>query len=734
MINFPINPTLGQQHTSGGRTWECSQVGPPAVWDQVPIGTSDVNAAGASALLAKDWATKTDGEVVVGQGRGAKYYSDLAASTLANKAENADLSDTAAASKGAGRIGFTFALAYAAGTLGAYVKSLVTAAGLAAASTVAIGGYSIAETQNSLDFAKTLQDYTALRAYTANRALGIRITTAGIAGDFQLDPTDTTTADNGGTVIVDAGLRRWKRMFVGDVNVQWFGALGAGADESSAVVAALAAHNRVTIPRGVTVVAKNIELQSFARVICDGALKLPNACSDFDRLLWAAGKSNISITAKELDGNYAGQAGNIGTHLVYLTNCPDAVVNVSYAHDHYVASGATMPSVDGIRNASSGAVFLYQCARADVTTDLLRGWGREGIYMYLCDYARSNTGHAQGVYVTEYSGVQMSGNACKLVRASVDNAGASGVGFDVTYGTCSNVIVTNTRANNGLNIGHPGLPGTGSTFENIVIDGCFGFGIGVAASSKDVTINNFSVSNAGNGGVSFSDGSVDGKLTGGVVRNSARYNLNASVTQVQCSNVKSTELDARTLTLNTLTGTFAEGEVVTTSTGTATVRRRVNGFGEVILFFATVTSGTFSVAQVATGGTSGATGTITRVDTPVQRNESSGGLYIDESRYFTGTTNQTRFPDGTAIASFSLSCALTAANTIEEFTRTFSSNVVWVGAPNVVVSIGSTSGSDAYTVNRLSAIATTADVKVKLNATVAPATYGVQVILTGRWK
>ena len=50
-----------------------------------------------------------------------------------------------------------------------------------------------------------------------------------VAGDgggiFRYDASDTTTADNGGTVIVDADGKRWKRQFSGPLNASWFGNL-----------------------------------------------------------------------------------------------------------------------------------------------------------------------------------------------------------------------------------------------------------------------------------------------------------------------------------------------------------------------------------------------------------------------------------------------------------------------------------------------------------------------------
>lgn len=111
-------------------------------------------------------------------------------------------------------------------------------------------GYDTGTVQDVLDGAKSLQDYAALRTYTG-RAKRVYITgllatakPAGIAGTFQYDSTDTTSADNGGTIIVGANGRRWKRDFDGAVNIRWFGAKGDwdgtnGTDDTSAIQAAI---------------------------------------------------------------------------------------------------------------------------------------------------------------------------------------------------------------------------------------------------------------------------------------------------------------------------------------------------------------------------------------------------------------------------------------------------------------------------------------------------------------
>lgn len=70
--------------------------------------------------------------------------------------------------------------------------------------------------------AKSLQNYTALRAYNGV-ATTIRILDTTTGGVFRYNPADISTADNNGTVVVDLLGRRWVRDNpVGDVNLSWF--------------------------------------------------------------------------------------------------------------------------------------------------------------------------------------------------------------------------------------------------------------------------------------------------------------------------------------------------------------------------------------------------------------------------------------------------------------------------------------------------------------------------------
>ena len=73
-------------------------------------------------------------------------------------------------------------------------------------------------------------------------ALGHTLTGDGGEGLFVYNSTDTTSADNGGTILVDQGGRRWYRNTNGDsISVKWFGATGSGTTDDTTAI-----HNCIT--------------------------------------------------------------------------------------------------------------------------------------------------------------------------------------------------------------------------------------------------------------------------------------------------------------------------------------------------------------------------------------------------------------------------------------------------------------------------------------------------------
>lgn len=83
--------------------------------------------------------------------------------------------------------------------------------------------------------------YALLRAYSGPlTAFYVRCRVNvfdGAHGAFRVDASDTTSADNGSTILVDAAGRRWKREFVGTTMPQWAGAVGDGVTNDDAAFA-----------------------------------------------------------------------------------------------------------------------------------------------------------------------------------------------------------------------------------------------------------------------------------------------------------------------------------------------------------------------------------------------------------------------------------------------------------------------------------------------------------------
>ena len=199
-------------------------------------------------------------------------------------------------------------------------------------------GFDGGTAQDVLDNAKPMANYTALRAYTG-RATGVRITQTGLAGFFQRDDADTISADNGGTIIVDASGRRWKRLFSGSLNVMWFGANGdwngtTGTDNYEAIQGAINAADmlvvgKVEIPRGSYYISKPIEVASAVDIVGDGQythiIKTNAALSTggIDCVIYGKDKQRFQIQNIRVRGNRVKSLGVVtaSTHGFYMDGC-----------------------------------------------------------------------------------------------------------------------------------------------------------------------------------------------------------------------------------------------------------------------------------------------------------------------------------------------------------------------------------------------------------------------------
>jgi hypothetical protein len=300
-----------------------------------------------------------------------------------------------------------------------------------------------------------LADYTALRAYggpgTSAYVTGYLVTAApsGIAGEFTRDDSDTTSADNGGTIIVATNGKRWKRIFSGNIKAAWF-----GFSES-----ATAAANNTALQAAIDV----------AKVIGDTVLadKYVITTSDVDI---DAGLFSVSGAVEVYTGvgvNGAGQshtlldhAGGASDFFVYTAAGSEYLYNV-WVRDLAIRGGGktTADTLSAVRaDRSSGGLAVYGCGvtRCLITNcydaiglenawtfevsdnefyDLGRNFVRgENVTAAKIKGNRMDVAGEDGLYLTFSSGASLETIALMLSQNAIQNCQRRGVfGFDCDH-------------------------------------------------------------------------------------------------------------------------------------------------------------------------------------------------------------------------------------------------------------------------------------------------------------
>lgn len=251
----------------------------------------------------------------------------------------------------------------------------------------------------------------------------------GGGGSYQYDPADTSSLDNGGTIIVANDGGRWKLQATGVISVKQFGAKGDGTTDDTTTVQTAIDNGARYFPAGTYYVGK-ITLPSNIEPYGDGTgdtiIKLKNGTND--HLLYAESQSKIVLSGLTLDGNKANQTSGSIARCFYALDCSDISLDnvvVQNATDHglHVSSGAsTDPLTNTQRVRLNGCKFLNN--GTVVSGNGGTGAAVSGVYIWATDcYSEGNI-----LAGFKFIGQYVSAKGCYAID---NNAGGFTTGFDV---------------------------------------------------------------------------------------------------------------------------------------------------------------------------------------------------------------------------------------------------------------------------------------------------------------
>lgn len=283
-----------------------------------------------------------------------------------------------------------------------------------AASNASAAATSASQAAAAADFIPEIANYAALRAYSGSitefHLKGHTSVLDGGAGVFRVDAADTTSADNGGTILVDVAGRRWKREFSGAFNVRWFGAKGDNiADDSTSFANAISAipafGGEIFVPRGDYKLLSGLILPESRKIRIFGEGESSVNEGFVATVLRKPALSAIDFIVINTDGsiisdlNVQGDVGNTGDGIVIK------------------ASRVTLRNV---------AVYKMGNDGIRIGTDA----GGENCNLWLLDNCKSKHNVRNGLYLSEGAGALADANAGTCIHPDFQSNGQDGVSLN----------------------------------------------------------------------------------------------------------------------------------------------------------------------------------------------------------------------------------------------------------------------------------------------------------------
>lgn len=302
----------------------------------------------------------------------------------------------------------------------------------------------------------SIADLKAVAIPTDNFAnvLGYSTPADGGGGDFYYDATDTTSADDDGTIFTSTAsgaTGRWKRLYSGALNVKWFGVKGDDSTDDTikinSAIANLPIESTLFFPSGDYHISGNLNINNKQNIILQAdantIIKVP--VTDLSAFVLTA-CSNVVIDNFNI----------IGTSLTKFTSSLTAAILMEGCHGCVVSNNK-------ITNYSGHGILLYPFSEAGCTYNTI---------------IRNNITNCYGMNAltqTEY--------AARLQDASGIMLGYSGGGYFHTDNVIEyNIIDNGFLASHGISlIAH----GYNNRLNNNILTNCLSYGVFVYESAYD---------------------------------------------------------------------------------------------------------------------------------------------------------------------------------------------------------------------------------------------------------
>lgn len=351
--------------------------------------------------------------------------------------------------------------------------------------------------------------YAQLRAYSGSNTTvnvwGISNVFDGAAGTFKLNASDTTSTDNGGTILVDSVGRRWCRIFKGHIYVEWFGAVGDGVtDDTSAAQQAL---NASALTKSKTVIMNN----SKSGYLISGSITIPLDTALIGNPFQSV--SSIQYNASTVvSGNWLIFTGTSSSPIatssgstfsgftIFYKNQTDTNPPVAYPYTVTVPS-STDVTIENIFSVNTYKFLSVAASHARLKINNIRGWFLDSC---LDIDGSTDTDHISNIHIIPVWPLNNSAASPSIVYNSANasylrlkRCDAIQVKDFFCYGGFRPI-----QFNSGMLAGVTGT--TYGQFTNISIDNCSGFGVSVFAfNANGLQFSNLMVNGGGFGNAAF---------------------------------------------------------------------------------------------------------------------------------------------------------------------------------------------------------------------------------------